>query len=218
MNYFRLLKLKEEELELLQKELEKVTLEYKESLKLKLDLIDLYNKEIDNLENLNQYELEDNQKDFIKGIIMFWVILSMGISFLVFQVFSQVLWPTLLGIILFNGIEISVNIRLIKYLTNNFQIKRNEKEEEIREQEKVIRKVEYKKKEAFQKYQLFLEKKVNLSKEVNIKTVEVDYLKKEIWQAFYPFLINLDEQKLTNDLNYQEGIKKIRKLKIKELE
>ena len=49
MNYFKLLKLKEEELELLKKKLERITLEYRKSLQSKLDMLDLCNKERENL-------------------------------------------------------------------------------------------------------------------------------------------------------------------------
>ncbi len=213
MNYFKILKVKEEELELLKKNLEEITKEYRKCLKDKLEIGDLYNKEINNLETLNKSYEEEYKKENIMGIMVLFIIISVIILVLVFNLFSALLYKTFLVLGLINLGEIMVSLKIINYVSDKYKNYREENKDIIYLQQVKVAEIDNKKKLIINNYQKILEDKLKLSKEVDIKARELEILKEEVLKAFYPFLIHLcDKGEIKENLEYQEALKRIRKL------
>ena len=187
MNYFKILKVKEEELELLKKNLEEITKEYRKCLKDKLEIGDLYNKEINNLETLNKSYEEEYKKENIKEIMVLFIIISVIILMLVFNLFSALLYKTFLVLGLINFGEIMVSLKIINYVSDKYKNYREENKDIIYLQQVKVAEIDNKKKLIINNYQKILEDKLKLSKEVDIKTRELEILKEEVLKAFYPF-------------------------------
>ncbi len=216
MNYFKLLKLKEEELELLKKKLERITLEYRKNLQSKLDMLDLCNKERENLSELNKVYEEEQKKDGMVELMIFFLLLSAIILIIIFNLFPHLLLKVILILGLFNFGEIEINLKVIKYITKKYQKYRALNEDVIYQQQLLIEQLEYKEALVKNSYQEILEEKLKLTKIVQDKTRELEELKNNILEAFYPFLVSLEEQDLSSNLKYQEALKRVRKFKIKE--
>ncbi len=217
MNYFKLLNIKEEELNVLKEKLKEVNLKVNNSQDYFIEMLDQYKKEQELLENLAQYYLEEQTKESIKCFRIIFGLLSLGSLFIFFNLWSNL--ELYFGLGLLNIIELGVTEKIKKILFQKYQDKRNLKEREIKEQTLLIQERKIIKDQAKENYLQSLKEQNILVKDVAKRSLELDNLRNNILKAFYPFLINLcEEEKIEDNLDYQQALKRIRKLNIKELE